>query len=370
MDDATDATPDYSDVGGTIDNPLSGTVILPDTDNDATTGGDVDFRDAIDDIVDLDSDDDGILDSFEDFNADGDNDPATDPTDSDEDGTPDYLDIDSDNDGIPDNVEAQTTSGYIAPTGVDANTNGVDDAYENGTDVGLIPVNTDGSDLPDYLDLDSDNDNVPDSTEGHDLDHDGIPDVLFTGTDSDGDGLDDGFEGSELVDVDVNDEIDNPSNDLPNTDGDSEVDYRDTDDDGDDILTIDEDANGDGDYSNDDFDNDGVPDYLDPDEPIEVDDVEVFNIVTPNGDDVHDFLMINGLDIRTDNTLRIYNRWGILVFETQSYNTVGNVFDGTSQGRATIRKGEMLPVGTYFYVLDYVDLDGSSVNLSGYLYLN
>ena len=89
----------------------------------------------------------------------------------------------------------------------------------------------------------------------------------------------------------------------------------------------------------------------------------------PN-DGVHDYLVITGLDTRTNNTLQIYNRWGILIYETQSYNTEGNVFDGTSQGRATIRKGDRLPVGTYFYILDYEDLDATWKNLSGYLYLN
>ncbi len=46
LDDATDATADYSDPGGTIDDPLTAPLILPDIDNDATSGGDVDFRDA------------------------------------------------------------------------------------------------------------------------------------------------------------------------------------------------------------------------------------------------------------------------------------------------------------------------------------
>ena len=319
LDDATDATTDYTDVGGTIDDPLSEPVILPDADGDATSGGDLDFRDATDDvIIDLDADNDGILDSFEDLNMDGDDDPATNPTDTDEDGYPDYLDIDSDNDGIPDNVEAQTTSGYILPLGVDANDNGVDDAYENGADIGLVPVNTDGADVPDYLDQDSDNDNVPDSIEGHDFDHDGIPDVLFIGSDLDDDGLDDGYEGSEQLDIDVNDEIDNPFLDLPNTDSDNESDYRDADDDDDGIVTIDEDINGDGDYSNDDSDNDGIPDYLDPDELPDA--VEVFNVITPNGDGVHDIFTITGLDARPDNELHIFNRWGVLVFDTEGYN--------------------------------------------------
>ena len=30
---------------------------------------------------------------------------------------PDYLDLDADNDGIPDNIEGQSTTGYVAPSG-------------------------------------------------------------------------------------------------------------------------------------------------------------------------------------------------------------------------------------------------------------
>ena len=40
-------------------------------------------------------------------------------TDTDRDGILDHLDIDSDNDGITDNIEAQTTTGYIAPSGIE-----------------------------------------------------------------------------------------------------------------------------------------------------------------------------------------------------------------------------------------------------------
>lgn len=49
--------------------------------------------------------------------------------DTDQDGVLDYRDLDSDNDGITDNVEAQSTAGYIAPSGVDADNDGLDDAY-------------------------------------------------------------------------------------------------------------------------------------------------------------------------------------------------------------------------------------------------
>lgn len=318
----------------------------------------------------VDNDGDGILDIFEDLNLDGDNNPATDPTDTDGDGVPDYLDIDSDNDGIPDNVEAQTTADYIPPSGEDVNGNGLDDAYEDGAMQGLFPVDTDGDSLPDYLDEDSDNDTVPDSVEAHDYDQDGIADNVFTGNDTDGDGLDDGYEGDNIDDIDVNDELEDPISDLPNTDNDQESDYRDTDDDNDGIVTIDEDLNGDGNYSNDDSDNDGIPNYLDADLAPPSETVEVFNVITPNGDGVHDVLSIAGLENFPDNTLRIYNRWGVSVFTTKAYGTNGNVFDGTSQGRVTVDQDNQLPVGTYFYVLDYKEPSGNTKSLSGYIYIN
>ncbi|MEM8912722.1 MAG: DUF4347 domain-containing protein, partial [Planctomycetota bacterium] len=49
--------------------------------------------------------------------------------DADGDGLIDSLDLDSDNDGIADNIEAQLTAYYVAPSGTDANSNGLDDAY-------------------------------------------------------------------------------------------------------------------------------------------------------------------------------------------------------------------------------------------------
>ncbi|SFR31623.1 gliding motility-associated C-terminal domain-containing protein [Robiginitalea myxolifaciens] len=317
--------------------------------------------------VDLDSDDDGIVDAFEDLDLDGDGDPATNPTDTDGDGIPDYLDIDSDDDGVPDNVEAQATFGYIEPSGVDANFNGLDDAYEAGGAVGLIPEDTDGDGIPDYVDDDSDNDGVPDAIEAHDHDQDGVADVTWVGSDKDNDGLDDGYEGATQIDSDVNDEIDDPANDLPNTDGADDVDYRDTDDDNDGIMTTEEDANRDTDFSNDDIDEDGIPDYL---ERNVDDNVDPINVVTPNGDNVHDYFEIRGLENFSNNTVKIYNRWGVLVYSTRAYNTNGNVFDGTSNGRVTVDADQKLPVGTYFYVIDYVNDDGQNIQLAGYLYLN
>ncbi|PCE63528.1 DUF7507 domain-containing protein [Sediminicola luteus] len=351
-------------------NEPNGNLITDLSDPDSTMAG-ANNATIIRTLPDLDEDNDGILDAWEDLNLDGDDNPATDPTDSDADGIPDYLDIDSDNDGIPDNVEAQTTLGYIPPSGNDTNGNGLDDAYEiNGT--GLTPINTDGTDLPDYLDEDSDNDGVRDNIEAHDRDKNGLPDVTLLGVDTDGDGLDDAFESGNLNDIDVNDALDDPMNDLPNSDASDEVDYRDTDDDNDGIPTRREDVDGNGDFSNDDADFDGIPDYLDQNvKPEGPDDgISVYNAITPNNDGKNDVLRIEGIEFYPDNTLRVYNRWGVLVFEKRGYDNRNGLFDGSSTARATLATDNKLPVGSYFYVLDYVNDQDQDKQRTGYLYIN
>jgi len=93
--------------------------------------------------------------------------------DSDNDTIPNYLDLDSDNDGIPDNIEAQTTQDYIKPNKV-FDDNGIDTAYNGGF---ITLTDTDGDNIPDHLDLDSDNDGIFDIKESglgnNDSDNDG-----------------------------------------------------------------------------------------------------------------------------------------------------------------------------------------------------
>ncbi|MEK6151616.1 hypothetical protein WIW50_00035, partial [Flavobacteriaceae bacterium 3-367] len=217
---------------------------------DVEEGNEDPDQDNLPNRLDIDSDNDGILDNVEaqtaqdyiapsgdDVDGNGLDDAYENvpgscnglaPIDTDNDGYPNYLDIDSDDDGIPDNVEAQPTDTYIAPEGADDDDDGLDNAYEGAGNEGLEPENTDGTDNQDYLDADSDNDDVPDNIEGNDFNFDGEPDHTFTGNDTDEDGLDDGYEGSDTNDgFDVNDEINNPANDLPDEDGLRDVDYRD-----------------------------------------------------------------------------------------------------------------------------------------------
>ncbi len=97
-------------------------------------------------------------------------------------------------------------------------------------------------------------------------------------------------------------------------------------------------------------------------------DIEIYTAVSPNDDGDNDFFRIDGLG-ETNNELFIYNRWGVLVYQREQYHeaqTNSDAFVGISEGRATIAKGEKLPVGTYYYVLK---IDGEK-DRAGYLYIN
>jgi hypothetical protein len=174
---------------------------------------------------DLDSDGDGIVDvieaGFADANYDGFVDGpssadgwntalhgvALNLLNTDGSGKPDYLDIDSDDDGIPDNIEGQSTAGYKFPKYTDVDNDGIDDAYDlspfastfGGS--GIFVYDHDGDNIPDYRDLDTDSDGIPDIVEGNDFNLNGLSDDITTllNTDMDGDGLDDRFDSLNSV---------------------------------------------------------------------------------------------------------------------------------------------------------------------------
>jgi gliding motility-associated-like protein len=97
--------------------------------------------------------------------------------------------------------------------------------------------------------------------------------------------------------------------------------------------------------------------------------IKVFNAVSADGDGFNDTLYIQGIECYPSNTVQVFNRWGVKVFDVQGYDNSSKVFRGMSEGRVTANQSEGLPNGTYFYVLNYVDLNGSGISKSGYLHL-
>ena len=95
---------------------------------------------------------------------------------------------------------------------------------------------------------------------------------------------------------------------------------------------------------------------------IGVEDVVLPNqILTPNGDGKNDTFIINGIEFYPENKLTIYNRWGNKVYQKAGYL---NEWEGTSN-ETKVGSGA-LPVGTYFYVLEY----GNHRHKTGYIYLD
>lgn len=105
---------------------------------------------------------------------------------------------------------------------------------------------------------------------------------------------------------------------------------------------------------------------------LKPDDIEIFNVFTPNGDNLNDVFFIKNIE-KFQNTVTIYNRWGVEVFKTSNYDNKSNFFDGFSSGRATVKKSNQLPEGTYFYVVEYIyesaTVAPKRINKTGYLYI-
>ena len=179
-------------------------------------------------------------------------------SDSDGDGIPNCLDTDSDNDGILDNIEAQIYSSYIAHSGVgsgmtDVNSNGLDDVYESTPGVGLTPVNSDTDSLENFVDIDSDNDGIPDNVELQRTSSYVAPSGIATAiTDVNSNGVDDNYEiGGTIGITPVDTELDG----IP--------DYVDADTDNDGILDIEENGDTDNALAGTDIDRDGLDDNFD-----------------------------------------------------------------------------------------------------------
>lgn len=103
--------------------------------------------------------------------------------------------------------------------------------------------------------------------------------------------------------------------------------------------------------------------------------VAIYNAVTPNGDGFNDHFRVEDQgDCVHRFKVKVFNRWGVKVFESDDYGRGGEVFDGYSNGRMTVREGkDQLPSGTYYYTLDY-DYDTPEgtkrSRKAGYLYLS
>lgn len=302
LDDDNDGIPDSVEGNSDQDGDGIPNRLDRDSDNDGITDAS--------EAGGTDANGDGIIDGFVDINGDGLSDPlATTPLsvpDTDGDGKPNFLDLDSDNDGIPDLKEAggvDADNNGVIDNLADIDKDGIPDVVDPSTGGTPLPrPDSDGDGKPNYIDRDSDNDGITDTTEagGIDANGDGVADNFI---DTDGDGFNDTTDPETLG---------TPLN-APDKDGDGKSNYLDVDSDNDGIQDVIEaggtdtdndgrigtgafaDSDGDG-LSNivdtstggtklavADFDSDTIPNYLD----VDSDNDSLIDVIEAGGTDAN-----------------------------------------------------------------------------------
>ena len=94
-----------------------------------------------------------------------------------------------------------------------------------------------------------------------------------------------------------------------------------------------------------------------------------YNGISLNGDNKNDYFHIGGIEKYPENIVRIYNKNGLKVFEVTGYDNKNQSFKGFTQGEVTVKKSLELPIGTYFYFIEYTDENHQKQRKIGWLYL-
>jgi gliding motility-associated-like protein len=103
-----------------------------------------------------------------------------------------------------------------------------------------------------------------------------------------------------------------------------------------------------------DIDNDGIGDICDTVE------INVSEAITPDGDGVNDVWFINNIENHPNNIVKVYNRWGDLIFSKKGYQ---NDWNGSF-----VNNGSNIPDASSYYY--QIDLDGNgSIDHDGWIYI-
>ena len=91
--------------------------------------------------------------------------------------------------------------------------------------------------------------------------------------------------------------------------------------------------------------------------------LEIQEGVSPNTDGYNDFLIIPCIEDYPNHIIKIYNRLGVQIYQSDDYK---NNWDGKSN-MGFPQASELLPVGTYYYILE---IEGLPKPIMGWVYLN
>ncbi|WP_220399461.1 gliding motility-associated C-terminal domain-containing protein [Galbibacter sp. BG1] len=93
-----------------------------------------------------------------------------------------------------------------------------------------------------------------------------------------------------------------------------------------------------------------------------IENIMISKTITPNGDAYNEFFTVSGLDeCGFKMMLEVFNRWGNIVYKSNDYQNDWNGYSNTGIGNANL-----IPTGTYFYVLTLIDSGFDPIK--GYFY--
>ncbi len=93
---------------------------------------------------------------------------------------------------------------------------------------------------------------------------------------------------------------------------------------------------------------------------------KVYQYITPDNDGENDILFIDGIERYPNNVLRIFNKWGDLIYEIDAYSSEDLDKAWYGQNNVNALSGEPIS-GTYYYVIDLNDDKG--LTFSGFIEL-
>ena len=93
---------------------------------------------------------------------------------------------------------------------------------------------------------------------------------------------------------------------------------------------------------------------------------KIYEAFSPNGDQLNDTWVIDQINLYPSNTVKVFNRWGQLVYTAIGYDNTTVFWDGTSTEKTVVSK--KLPDGSYFYLID-LNIEGIPP-YRGYVVLN
>jgi hypothetical protein len=82
-------------------------------------------------------------------------------------------------------------------------------------------------------------------------------------------------------------------------------------------------------------------------------DIDVRNLVTPNGDGVNDNLIIQNIQRYAEtNSVRLFTKWGDLIYTANGYDNEDVSFKGLMKTEVDSEEEGQVPSGTYYYIIE------------------